>query len=164
MKKGQIIIAKEKDIKELADFFWSYLQKNKSYISHGEIQMGVAKNANTLAKNGKVIWENYLENKIKDKNSIVYKCINENSVIGFSIAYISTDEGYHFGQICDILVDAAYRNLGIGDTLLNKNINWFKQKKIKDIYLESGRDNHHAHSYFNKRKFSLVSHVFKYSK
>ena len=62
------IIAKEKDIKEIADFFWNFLQKNKSYISHGEIQMGVAKNTNTLAKNGKVIWESYLENKIKDKN------------------------------------------------------------------------------------------------
>jgi ribosomal protein S18 acetylase RimI-like enzyme len=164
MKKGKIIIAKEKDIKEIADFFWNFLQKNKSYISHGEIQMGVAKNANTLAKNGKLIWESYLENKINDKNAIAYKYIIDNRVIGFSIAHITTDEGCYFGQICDLLVDADFRNLGIGDTLLDKNINWFKEKKIKDIYLESGKDNHQAHSYFNKRKFSLVSHVFKYSK
>ena len=161
MSEKKLIIVSESDTEDLVDFFWKNINKNKSYISHGEIQMGVAIDLENLSPNGKTIWEIYLKNKISDDNSIVFKYTVDKKIIGFSISQIAEDLGPRFGVICDLMVDELYRNTGIGEFILENNINWFKDKEINNIYLESGKNNHLAHNFFTKRKFSLISYNFK---
>ena len=50
--------------------------------------------------------------------------------------------------------------------LLNKDaysaaIDWLRSRGVKDIYLESGKDNHAAHRFFEKRGFAHVSEIYK---
>lgn len=40
-------------------------------------------------------------------------------------------------------------------------IDWLHSKGIRDIFLESGKDNHAAHCYFEKRGFVHVSEIYK---
>ena len=56
---------------------------------------------------------------------------------------------------------AAYRTGGIGTALLDAAISWLRSKGIKDIYLESGQNNHSAHEYFIRRGFRKVSEIYK---
>ena len=49
----------------------------------------------------------------------------------------------------------------MGNTLLQTAIDWFRDKGIQDIFLESGKDNHNAHRFFEKRGFVHVSEIYK---
>ncbi len=44
--------------------------------------------------------------------------------------------------------------------LLNAAIKWFKDRGIVSLYLESGKDNHSAHAFFEKRGFGMVSNIY----
>ena len=41
------------------------------------------------------------------------------------------------------------------------SIDWLRSCGVKDIYLESGKDNHAAHRFFEKRGFAHVSEIYK---
>ena len=49
----------------------------------------------------------------------------------------------------------------MGKEMINMCKEWFKSKNIKDIYLESGLDNHSAHKFFERNGFKPVSQIFK---
>jgi GNAT superfamily N-acetyltransferase len=49
----------------------------------------------------------------------------------------------------------------LGDTLLQTAISWLRSKGIREIYLESGKDNRNAHRFFEKRGFIHVSEMYK---
>ena len=50
---------------------------------------------------------------------------------------------------------------GTINTLLNTAIDWLRSKGIQEIYRESGKDNHNAHRFFEKRGFIHVSEMYK---
>ena len=64
-------------------------------------------------------------------------------------------------MVGDILVNPQCRGGGLGNTLLQTAIDWFRAKGIQDIFLESGKDNHSAHRFFEKRGFVHVSEIYK---
>ena len=64
-------------------------------------------------------------------------------------------------MLCDLLVLPESRSHGIGAALMQRDFEWFRQKGINDLYLESGRDNHHAHAFFERRGFEHVSNIYK---
>ena len=66
-----------------------------------------------------------------------------------------------FGVICDMYVKKEIRGNGMGKEMINMCKEWFKSKNIKDIYLESGLDNHSAHKFFERNGFKPVSQIFK---
>ena len=66
-----------------------------------------------------------------------------------------------FGMVCDVLVSPTCRGGGAGGALLKTAISWLRGRGIKDIYLESGKDNHAAHAFFEKRGFHHISEIFK---
>jgi N-acetylglutamate synthase-like GNAT family acetyltransferase len=81
--------------------------------------------------------------------------------MGFCAAYIEGDADARFGMVGDILVNPQCRGGGVGNTLLQTAIDWLHSKGIRDIFLESGKDNHNAHRYFEKRGFVHVSEIYK---
>ena len=64
-------------------------------------------------------------------------------------------------MVGDVLVNPQCRGASIGNTLLQTAIEWLRDKGIQDIFLESGKDNHNAHRFFEKRGFVHVSEIYK---
>ncbi len=164
-KEGMFAEAKINDLEELVALFWSNLESAPEYISHGEIQMGVATAPGVLAHDGENVWREYIRSKIEGGDSkypstvIVYR--ENESISAFCVLEIADDGAQPFGTICDLLVRPGIRGKGLGGRMLDKAKEWFSAHGINDVYLESGLNNHSAHSFFERHGFRPVSYVFK---
>lgn len=166
----EVIKAVLEDAPALADLFIGYIDEHREYISHGEIQMGVGEGKivdGTLmaapARCARVKWLKYINSHIEDEDtSNVWKAVKEDGTLaGFCVADIQEDGDEPFGMVCDVLVSEEFRGCGVGGTLLQTAIAWLKSKGVNDIYLESGKNNHSAHRFFEKRGFCHVSEIYK---
>lgn len=152
----------------LADLFYAHLSENAEYVSHGEMQMGVGH----LVFNGDEyvprldadschLWLAYIEEHITADEMAVYKAEDSvGNLLGFCVLETDSDGGAPFGVLCDILVKADARGRGVGGRLFSAAEGWFRQRNLKDVYLESGKNNHNAHSFFMRRGFVKVSEVY----
>lgn len=166
----KILIAQASDAPALADIFMGHLAAHPEYISHGEMQMGVGEGvirngvleAHT-APDGREKWMKYIHEHIEDSSfAEVWKAVSdEGEIIGFTVADIEEDGDAPFGMVCDVLVKEGCRSQGTGAALLQTAIDWLRSRGVKDIYLESGKDNHAAHRFFEKRGFAHVSEIYK---
>lgn len=154
--------ATEADSAELALLFWGHIACNREYISHGELQMGVASRIyGELEPDGKSKWTEYVLNQIRGDQSMVIVAEYETVIVGFVVLEIMEDGDKPFGVINDLLVREDLRGCGIGVTLLDKGLEWFEYRSIEDYYLESGKDNEFAHIFFINRGFRVLSYTFK---
>lgn len=156
------------DKEALADLFYAHLSENVEYISHGEMQMGIGH----LVFNGKEyvpqldadtrhLWLIYIEEHITAEGMAVYKAEDSTgALLGFCVLETDSDGGAPFGVLCDILVNAEARGHGVGGHLFSAAEDWFKSRNLKDVYLESGKNNHNAHNFFIRRGFMKVSEVY----
>ena len=150
----------ESDYPKVIDLFCENIEEAKEYISHGEIQMGVALNRYKLSSGLHDIWKRYLiEQVLQDPDGVIV-CVLGNEVVGFTIAEINQDLGHSFGVICDMITRKDMRGNGIGNLLMTAALSFFEEKGIKQIFLESGLENHSAHNFFEKHGFQCVSKVF----
>ena len=167
-----ITSASAADAQALADLFIGHITAHPEYISHGEIQMGVG--VGTLqgdrfvacpAPDAREKWMAYiLAEMSNDAIAHVWKAVDaEGTIMGFCVADIEGNKDYSFGMVGDVLVNPQSRGSGLGNTLLQTAIGWLRSKGIQDIYLESGKDNHNAHRFFEKRGFVHVSEIYKLS-
>lgn len=156
------------DKEALADLFYAHLSENVEYISHGEMQMGIGH----LVFNGKEyvpqldadtrhLWLTYIEEHMTAEGMAVYKAEDATGdLLGFCVMETDSDGGEPFGVLCDILVNAEARGQGVGSRLFSAAEDWFKSRNLKDVYLESGKNNHNAHNFFIRRGFMKVSEVY----
>ncbi len=156
------------DKEALADLFYAHLSENVEYISHGEMQMGIGH----LVFNGKEyvpqldadtrhLWLMYIEEHMTAEGMAVYKAEDSTgALLGFCVMETDSDGGAPFGVLCDILVNAEARGHGVGGRLFSAAEDWFKSRNLKDVYLESGKNNHNAHNFFIRRGFMKVSEVY----
>lgn len=165
----KIRLAKREDAQALADIFMGHITAHTEYISHGEIQMGVGEGViedgvlvARPAAGGREKWLKYIHAHIQTPSLAgVWVVEDGNEIVGFTVADIEEDGDVPFGMVCDVLVKESYRGHGAGATLLQTAIDWLRSRGIKDIYLESGKNNHAAHRFFEKRGFSHVSEIYK---
>lgn len=164
-----ILLAQPGDAQALADIFIGHITAHPEYISHGEIQMGVGEG---FVQDGAFItrpspdarekWMKYILWHFEHPElARVWKAQEGGQIIGFTVADIEADGDEPFGMVCDVLVKEGSRGQGAGAGLLNAAIEWLQEMGVKDIYLESGKDNHSAHRFFEKRGFTHVSEIFK---
>ena len=158
------------DAEVLADLFIGHITAHPEYISHGEIQMGVGEG---FVQDGSFIirpapdarekWMKYILETLSNDSIVgVWKAVDDKGIImGFCIADIEGDMDAPFGMVCDILVNPQCRGGGVGNALLETAVAWLHAKGIWDIFLESGKNNHNAHRYFEKRGFVHVSEIYK---
>lgn len=153
--------AVEDDVQALSDLFWDTISSDPSYISHGELQMGIAEREGVLAGDGKTKWQRYIAEKMSSPTSRVFVAEADGSVRGFVVAEIASDGDRPFGVICDLVVRRGLRGEGLGSALLDTGRRWLSDRGIDAVYLESGIGNHHAHAFFERHGFRMVSHVFR---
>lgn len=149
------------DVTRLADLFWASLNAHPAYISHSEIQTGIALDSGIPAPNGRTKWERYILGKITHSRSRVWIAEQGETLAGFVVQSFNTDYERTFGVIDDLLVAASLRGSGLGGDLLEAGIAWLREQGACDIYLESGVDNHAAHAFFERHQFRCISHMFK---
>lgn len=153
------------DIAILAEMFWGHLIKNPNYISHGEMQMGVADSPGDPAIGGKQKWIRYISGKMNREETqlpagiLVYK--EKEAIQAFCVLEIEEDGDKPYGVICDMLVLESFRGKGLGKQMFEQIMNWFREYGVEAVYLESGVNNHPAHAFFEKMGFFKVSHIFK---
>lgn len=164
----EILTADRNDLENMLDMFWSHITSHPEYISHGEVQMGVAeilvrdgKEERIPSPSGRANWRKYIEGKASSGDARIIKAESDGVMEGFCVAEITDDGAEQFGIICDIMVRESSRGKGIGESLLTEAVNWLKSKGIRDIYLESGKENHKAHEFFMRRGFRHISDIFK---
>ena len=169
----QITSASAADAQALADLFIGHITAHPEYISHGEIQMGVG--MGTIqgdrfvacpAPDARERWMKYILSEMSnDAIAHVWKAVDDKgAIMGFCVADIEGSEDCPFGMVGDVLVNPQCRGIGLGNTLLQTAITWLRSKGIRDIYLESGKDNHNAHRFFEKRGFIHVSEIYRLTK
>ncbi len=160
------------DAELLQQIFVNHINAHPEYISHGEIQMGVGlashtTNGNFVGKpsaNAAIMWHKYITEKLSSDDAAVFIAEDGNAkLLGFSVIDIEEDGADPFGMLCDLLVLPESRSHGIGTALMQHDFEWFHQKGIQDIYLESGCNNHKAHSFFEHHGFKHVSNIYKLS-
>lgn len=159
-----ITTARLNDVARLAEMFWNNIKNAPAYISHGEIQMGIAEGVGQLAADGYEKWIGYITDKIENKRSTVLLSEENDELAGFIVLEIDSDNDKPFGVICDLLTAPETRGKGIGSLLLKSGMEWLRQNGIHDFYLESGVNNHRAHEFFERHGFKMVSHIFKWEK
>ena len=167
----KILPAQLQDAPVLSDMFFAHLDADPSYISHGEMQMGVGTGCFTeegtllsaVAPDGREKWMRYiLAHMTAPEEAAVWKAVDDDgTIVGFCVADIEEDGDAPFGVVCDVLVSPTFRGGGAGGALLSTAIGWLRGQGVRDIYLESGKDNHAAHRFFEKRGFHPVSSIFK---
>lgn len=164
----EILTADRNDLDTMLDMFWSHISSHPEYISHGEVQMGVAeirirdgKEERVPSPTGRENWKRYIEGKAESADARIIKAESEGVMEGFCVAEITDDGAERFGIICDIMVRESSRRKGIGESLLAEAVEWLKYRGIQDIYLESGKENRRAHEFFMKRGFRHISDIFK---
>lgn len=150
---------KEEDYTKVVNLFCNNIKNHKEYISHGEIQMGVANDSYDLSEDFRETWRNYLIYHVS-KDSHIFVFEEDDKILGFIISEISSDLDHSFGVICDILIQKDARCKGIGTLLINNALDFFKENNIDQIFIESGLNNKLAHNFFENIGFKCVSKVF----
>ena len=158
------------DAEVLADLFIGHITAHPEYISHGEVQTGIGEvsvqDGNFIAHptpDAKEKWMKCFLDMLRNDALVgIWKAVDDKgTLMGFCIAYIEENGGAPFGMVGDVLVNPQCRGGGVGNALLQTAIDWFRAKGIQDIFLESGKDNHNAHRFFEKRGFVHVSEIYK---
>lgn len=145
----------------LCSFFAGIIETHKDYISHGELQMGIATDIGVLAPDFMEKWENYLERQASCPDNFILLDMESGKIRGFIIAGTTSDGDKPYGVIFDMGVDLIYRGNGIGKKLLSEAVVRLREKGVSEYYLESGVNNHSAHEFFEHSGFVQVSSVFR---
>ena len=149
------------DLDAIQTLFWKVIKANPAYISHGELQMGIADDIGVFSEDGPRKWTEYITGKIGASCSHVYVCESEGALCGFIVTEVVSDNDKPFGMVCDLVVDEQMRGQGVGKALLGKGLDWLRGQGVEHFYLESGVNNHNAHEFFENQGFRMVSHIFR---
>lgn len=152
---------RESDRNNLCNFFCSIIEEHKEYISHGEIQMGLAIDEHTLSPDYKQVWLCYLDRQVEDSavEILVYELSDK--IEGFIIFGTENDSAAPYGVVFDMGVNKRLRGEHIGSTLIHEALFSLKRQGVKSVYLESGVKNHSAHGFFESFDFKHISNIFK---
>lgn len=145
----------------LRDFFVKLIEGHKEYISHGELQMGIASAPGMLAPDFGETWLRYLDRQTAAEDNTLLLAEEAGALVGFIMFGVTDDGGDSYGVIFDMGIDPAYRGRHLGKALIDEALAAFRERGVGACYLESGVNNHSAHAFFEKLGFETVSHIFR---
>lgn len=138
------------DRQKLCDLFAELIENHKEYISHGELQMGIATDRGELAPDFRNAWLRYLDRQTADPETEIMLAEQDGTPTGFVIYGINRDGAAPYGMIYDVGLLPRHRSRGTGSLLVRTALDALREKGVADCYLESGVDNHSAHRFFRK--------------
>ncbi|WP_197994296.1 GNAT family N-acetyltransferase [Gimesia maris] len=133
---------------------------DKSYISHGEMQIGRAISESEWAEN---LYDQVRAEiiEIVSQDTVALPCCRnkEGKLVGWAICSLNLE--YRYAELEDLVVKCDSRKNGIGKLLIESCEKFVKDNYINQIFLESGILNYSAHSFFSKFEYKKCSHVFR---
>lgn len=98
---------------------------------------------------------------MKNKKAIKIYVAEETSlgrIIGYCIASLHED---HRGEIDSIYIEAEYRKLGIGRTLMERSLEWFAAVGVTEILIEVAVGNEAALPFYRQFGFAPRTYLLK---
>ncbi|NQY23065.1 MAG: GNAT family N-acetyltransferase [Campylobacteraceae bacterium] len=140
----KIEIAKSSDIPVLCDLLDSLFTQESEFKSDRNSQI---RGLSSVIKND-------------DVGDILIVRENDNIIAMVNILYtVSTAIGARVGILEDMVVSKEGRGSGVGSKLLERAIDFAREKGCKRITLLTDHDNEGAHRFYQKHDFSLSSMV-----
>lgn len=159
MEEFTICNAKQKDIPKIISLFADAY--NDNYISHGEIQLGIANNETSLNPEGLTIKKKELETLLDSPDAFIRVAYSQSkhTIAGVAISNIISDYPWStkYGVIADIVVDSGFRRLGIGQKLVEDAERLLRMNSARDIFIEINNENVVSQSFFSKLGYKTIS-------
>ena len=125
---------------------------NKSTLAHIRNHLEVCKNNFTPKLHSYVNLTEYSQKIFLSADK--FERFEDNELIGLIAAY--PNENHKNAFITNVSVDKTHSKKGIGASLLNECIKYYKNKKYKRINLEVFRQNKNAINFYLKHNFKIV--------
>ena len=96
-------------------------------------------------------------NITNSSNDIIFVAEHEKKVIGWVHAFVAYRlESNTFAELGGLVVHENYRSKGIGKSLINKCIEWSKEKDITKLRVRCNRIRKETHVFYNKIGFDEI--------
>jgi ribosomal protein S18 acetylase RimI-like enzyme len=145
---------------EAAHFFARILAADPEYISHGEIQEGLSPDGKSWAPD---LEEGFLAGlgSFGDYRGIaILRDEGGKIAAAASVTWPLESAGAPYATLQDMAVEPALRSQRLGARLLQFVEAEAARRGAMWIFLESGKNNRRAHSFFERQGFGEVSRVF----
>jgi GNAT superfamily N-acetyltransferase len=150
---------------ELAKFFSENVSAR--YISHSELQGARALTRTKWRPNLRSLLRSELVPRLETHTSVSPAktsqpiAVAEASGIVRALSFVTFagSAPVPFGIVEDLIVDPAYRGKKIGRAMIKWIGDEAKKRKIKRLFLESGKHNERAHHFFHEVGFEVCSLV-----
>ena len=99
----------------------------------------------------------FLESQLDDEDSVVYLAERDARIVGYVYAAVEPlswkDLRDEAGYIHDLLVADEARRLGVGEALLDRAIEWLRERGMPRVLLGTAAQNETAQRLFERRGF-----------
>jgi len=134
-----------------------------AYISHSELQYGVADDIGRWASDRAIKARKYLEGLLANGSGdevMIATATQDGMLVGFALVEISRlNPERPFATIHDVLFSPTVRGHGHGSALFDWLAEQCRTRGVTRFFLESGIDNHRAHHFFERHGFRQTSIV-----
>jgi len=148
------------EIDQLAAFFAKNV--TQSYISHSELQFGRAIAPSKWFPDLQAILKAEIEERVPFTPGApirVAAARADGVLVGIAYVTFNLTVRIPFMIIEDIVIDELKRGSGLGQTVLDWIFAQGRKEGVSRAFLESGKDNHEAHHFFERNGFKQVSVV-----
>jgi GNAT superfamily N-acetyltransferase len=145
---------------EAAKFFARVISQDRAYISHGEMQTGLSLDGKTWAPNLEQRFLAELGDLDDTRSLIILRGAEGEIVAAANVSWSFETADAPFATLQDLAVEPALRAHGVGARLMRAVEDEAERRGAKWIFLESGKDNHKGHAFFERRGYAEVSRVF----
>jgi GNAT superfamily N-acetyltransferase len=130
-----------------------------AYISHGEIQTGLAEDSHRWAADLARLYADDFAG-LGDERDLLLARNPDGSVAGLAVVAWEATSRRAFAVLEDMVVDPDLRSAGLGARIVEEIEAAVRQRGIGWLFLESGLRNARAHAFFERQGFETLSHVF----
>ena len=148
------------EVERLAELFAHNV--TQSYISHSELQFGRAETPDKWAEDLTAKFRAEISERVPMASGAslrIASAYDDNRLIGLAYVTFTKNVPAPFLILEDIVVDRNQRGSGYGQQMVDWIFNEALKEGIKRAFLESGKENHDAHHFFERNGFHQVSIV-----
>jgi GNAT superfamily N-acetyltransferase len=161
MEKFNLVWASShEDWAKAAQFFARIVSMDPAYISHGEMQTALSIDGKTWAPDLEKRFLAELGEFDGSRSIALLHNANGELVGAANVTWSFETAEAPFATLEDMAIDPSLRHLGLGAKMLSIVEQEAVRRGAKWIFLESGKDNHKAHAFFERNGFAELSHVF----
>lgn len=102
--------------------------------------------------------KNFQEYMMRKAKSITYVAVIEDTIIGFSSAYINH---HNESLVEDLFISESYRNKSIGTKLFQKLLMWLENNHVETIDIHVSIGNESVIQFYEKNDFKMTGYSLK---